>query len=177
MTGSRCDQCQSGYFALLAANPEGCTECFCYGVTNKCESADLGVEILDHETGWHVTDLSGRIRVSPYWSSATSGLTIAQEDIGLDAYYWEAPDVYIGNKLVSYGQSITVLTSWHAGRGDTSGTPTKEPDVIIEGAGFRIGYGNSNYKGSKNATIKLVLLEHDWYHLPGTNFNTCYSDS
>ena len=55
----------------------------------SCESADLGVEVLDHEAGWSVTDLSGRIRVSPYWSSATSGLTIAQEDIGLDAYYWE----------------------------------------------------------------------------------------
>ena len=85
---------------------------------------------------------------------------------------------------MSYGQAVTVLTSWHAGRGDTSGTPTKEPDVIIEGAGFRwtvigqsviilscdwfrIGCGNSNYKGSKNATISLVLLEHDWYHLPG----------
>ena len=49
----------------------------------------------------------------------------------------KAPDLYIGNKLVSYGQAVTVLTSWHAGRGDTSGTPTKEPDVIIEGAGFR----------------------------------------
>ena len=47
------------------------------------------VEVLDHESGWHVTDISGRIRVSPYWSSATSGLTIAQEDIGLNAYYWE----------------------------------------------------------------------------------------
>ena len=167
VTGPRCDRCRAGYFALIDANPEGCTECFCYGVTTACESADLGVEVLDHESGWSVTDISGRIRVSPYWSSATSGLTIAQEDIGLDAYYWEAPEVYIGNKLVSYGQQITVLTSWHAGRGDTSGTPTKEPDVIIGGAGFRIGYGHSNYKGSKNATIKLVLLEHDWYHLPG----------
>ena len=29
------------------------------------------------------------VLVSPYWSSTTSGLTIAQEDIGLDAYYWE----------------------------------------------------------------------------------------
>jgi len=166
-TGPRCDRCKAGFFALIAANPDGCTECFCYGVTNICDSADLGVEVLDHESGWYVTDISGRIRVSPYWSSATSGLTIAQEDIALDAYYWEAPPPYIGNRLVSYGQMITVHTSWHAGRGDTSGTPTKEPDVIIEGAGFRIGFGNSDYRGSKNATIKLVFLEHDWYHLPG----------
>ena len=51
MTGRKCDKCKTGYFALIDANPDGCTECFCYGVTGSCESADLGVEILDHETG------------------------------------------------------------------------------------------------------------------------------
>ena len=76
--GDKCDRCKPGFFALLDANPDGCTECFCYGVTNICNSADLGVEILEDESEWHVTDISGRIRVSPYWSSATSGLAIAQ---------------------------------------------------------------------------------------------------
>ena len=70
-------------------------------------------------------------------------MNMFKEDIGLDAYYWEAPPSYTGNKLIAYGQSVTVLTSWHAGRGDTSGTPTKEPDVIIDGAGFRIGEQSS----------------------------------
>jgi laminin alpha 1/2 len=167
-TGPRCDRCKSGYFALLAANPDGCTECFCYGVTSVCESANFGVEMIDLAAGWQVTDLSGKVRVNPYWSSVTSGLTIAQEDIGLDTYYWEAPEAYIGNKLVSYGQQMTVHTVWHAGRGDTSGTPTREPDVILESIdGMRIGFGSSDYRGSKNATIQLVFLEHSWYYLDG----------
>ena len=33
VTGPKCDRCKQGFFALLDANPEGCTECFCYGVT------------------------------------------------------------------------------------------------------------------------------------------------
>ena len=33
VTGHKCDRCKQGFFALLDANPEGCTECFCYGVT------------------------------------------------------------------------------------------------------------------------------------------------
>ena len=45
VTGPRCDRCEAGFFALLGANPEGCTECFCYGVTTSCESADLGVSM------------------------------------------------------------------------------------------------------------------------------------
>ncbi|XP_023338185.1 laminin subunit alpha-1, partial [Eurytemora carolleeae] len=88
-TGRRCDRCKPGFFALQSANPEGCTECFCYGVTSSCDSADYGVEIIDHQSGWMVTDLSGSLQIPPYWSSVTSGLTIAQEDIGLDAYYWQ----------------------------------------------------------------------------------------
>ena len=26
------------------------------------------------------------------------------------------------------------------------GTPTREPDVILQGEGFRIGYGESDYR-------------------------------
>ena len=34
---------------LQAENPEGCTECFCYGITDSCDAVDYGVEILDHQ--------------------------------------------------------------------------------------------------------------------------------
>lgn len=38
------------------------------------------------------TDLRGRIRVEPYWSTMTSGVTVAEEDMqGVHAYFWEAP--------------------------------------------------------------------------------------
>ena len=51
---------------------------------------------------------------------------------GLETYFWQAPEDYIGNKLVSYGQKIRIKTSWHIGRGDTAGISTKGPDIIIE---------------------------------------------
>ena len=34
---------------LQAENPEGCTECFCYGITDSCDAVDYGVELLDHQ--------------------------------------------------------------------------------------------------------------------------------
>ena len=46
-------------------------------------AVDYGVEILDHQSGWLVTDLAGNIQVPPYWSSVTSGLTIAQVQVML----------------------------------------------------------------------------------------------
>ena len=68
-----------------------------------------------------------------FFLSGSGGVTVAEEDVrGLETYYWQAPDIYTGNKLTSYGQSITVKTSWHKGRGDTAGTATLSPDIVIQ---------------------------------------------
>uniref|UniRef100_A0A8C1LL52 Laminin, alpha 1 n=1 Tax=Cyprinus carpio TaxID=7962 RepID=A0A8C1LL52_CYPCA len=37
--GSNCDLCKQGFYNLQASNPEGCTECFCFGVSDVCESS------------------------------------------------------------------------------------------------------------------------------------------
>ena len=50
----------------------------------------------------------------------------------METYFWQAPEDYVGNKLVSYGQSIRIKTSWHTGRGDTAGISTKGPDIVLE---------------------------------------------
>ena len=48
--------------------------------------------MIEHAEGWTSTDLRGRILVEPYWSTMTSGVTVAEEDMqGVHAYFWEAP--------------------------------------------------------------------------------------
>ncbi|XP_016412938.1 laminin subunit alpha-1-like [Sinocyclocheilus rhinocerous] len=37
--GSSCDLCKQGFYNLQDSNPEGCTECFCFGVSDVCESS------------------------------------------------------------------------------------------------------------------------------------------
>lgn len=37
--GPRCDQCRLGTFSLDAANPKGCTRCFCFGATERCRGS------------------------------------------------------------------------------------------------------------------------------------------
>ena len=131
--GHRCDRCKRGFFALHPSHSEGCLPCFCNGITDQCETADLGVEVLEHSESWKVTDLRGSLVVEPYWSTVTNGITIAEEDMqGLETYFWQAPQEYIGNRLVVYGLKIKIKTSWHTGRGDTAGTSTLGPDIIIQ---------------------------------------------
>lgn len=37
--GARCHLCKSGFYNLQAANPLGCTHCFCFGVSDVCQSS------------------------------------------------------------------------------------------------------------------------------------------
>ncbi|VDP01134.1 unnamed protein product [Soboliphyme baturini] len=39
--GEFCDRCVEGTFQLTESNPHGCLECFCSGLTNECQNADL----------------------------------------------------------------------------------------------------------------------------------------
>ena len=90
---------------------------------------------------------------------------------GLETYFWRAPELYIGNKIVSYGQNMKISVSWHTGRGDTAGIYTKAPDIVFEGAGMTIGYGSVRYLRRKNATIEVTLTEAGWYHIPVTLYD------
>eukprot|EP00094_Tigriopus_californicus_P001836 TCALIF_01772-PA protein Name:"Similar to Lama1 Laminin subunit alpha-1 (Mus musculus)" AED:0.11 eAED:0.12 QI:0/0.86/0.58/1/0.95/0.95/24/1780/2877 len=175
--GVRCDQCQPGYYALHEANAKGCLKCFCYGISSECDAAELGVEKIQHAEGWVASDLRGTLRVEPFWSTMTSGITIADEEMhDADTYFWQAPKAYIGNKLISYGQIIRVSTSWHRGRGDTSGYFTKGPDLILQGAGMLIACGFADYPNTENTTLEVNLVEEEWYHIPEAIQNIPASD-
>uniref|UniRef100_A0A3P9NZ57 Laminin, alpha 1 n=1 Tax=Poecilia reticulata TaxID=8081 RepID=A0A3P9NZ57_POERE len=41
--GVHCDQCKPGFYDLQQQNPLGCTDCFCFGVSDVCQSSDWSV--------------------------------------------------------------------------------------------------------------------------------------
>uniref|UniRef100_T1J8M8 Uncharacterized protein n=1 Tax=Strigamia maritima TaxID=126957 RepID=T1J8M8_STRMM len=166
--GARCDMCKPGFFNLQQENIYGCTPCFCFGVTNQCESSDYVVaEALTFTRGWLVSDINSKRVIRPYEESGY--FTIANDDmLGLELYYWLAPKEYLGNKLTAFGTKLSFSVSWVKARGDSAGRHTHGPDIIIEGSGKLIASNaktHSTSYTSENTTKEVFLMEHEWYHL------------
>jgi len=58
---------------------------------------------------------------------------IANEEFAsFPMYYWGNAKSFSGNRVLSYGLSISFHVSWVHARGDTSGKPITDYDLIIQ---------------------------------------------
>uniref|UniRef100_A0A668THK2 Uncharacterized protein n=1 Tax=Oreochromis aureus TaxID=47969 RepID=A0A668THK2_OREAU len=99
--GAHCDLCKPGFFNLKESNPLGCTSCFCFGVSDVCESSALLFlsETITTTPVFHSNEI-------PIHSNISSGATHQQ------MLWWEAPQSFLGNK-VSYHFHICSLCQTH----------------------------------------------------------------
>lgn len=174
--GAKCEECKPGYYNLDAENSDGCSICYCFGATDKCTGSNWPAKIIKTLDGWLVTDLAGSKVVEPDVHPTEGHLVVANDELpGINSYYWDAPQEYLGSKLYSYGGDIRFVLSYVVGRGDTSGWYTRDPDVILQGGpqNLRIGY---NWKKPRReeegkTIITLPLREQGWFKVnpDGTN--------
>ncbi|XP_046413773.1 laminin subunit alpha-1-like [Neodiprion fabricii] len=159
-----CSFCKPGYFALTRENEDGCLPCICSGLTRECSDARLTFGMLSTREGWLVSDMNASRVVFPEIEPESGSLVFDPSSLDYTPY-WLAPKVYGGNRLTSYGSNITFTVTWIVMRGDSSGKPTIEPDVIlIGGNGMQIAYGEERYSG-QDAMISVPLGERGWYHV------------
>lgn len=80
-----------------------------------------------------VTDSDVTKFISPNWDSERKVFFVDESDMQSVAtrYHWLAPKQYLDNKLTSYGLAFRITIEWIVQRGDTSGKPIFNPDIII----------------------------------------------
>ncbi|XP_037895157.1 basement membrane-specific heparan sulfate proteoglycan core protein isoform X24 [Glossina fuscipes] len=148
ITPDRPGVCPAGFFNMLARSPDECINCFCFGVSKTCKSADLFTSVIQAPVSSHrVVD----VELSPYSNIVINeapasgmmtllhGVQFRASDVhyggGRSAPYLALPSEYMGNQLKSYGgylkYDINVVGS---------GRPTHHPDVIVTGNGFTLTY-------------------------------------
>ncbi|XP_033151119.1 laminin subunit alpha-1 isoform X1 [Drosophila mauritiana] len=166
--GSTCSECAPGYFDLSAENAEGCTSCWCSGVSQTCHSAKLQTLAFETLNDWKITDIQRVKPISIPVDAETNRLIFANELDEVEAIYWQAPLGYLGNRLTSYGSRLQLVLSWDVIRGDRSGKPTTGPNVILVGKnGLKIAFGDESLDGL-GVNLNITLTEVGWYHVPPT---------
>uniref|UniRef100_A0A0N4ZLJ9 Laminin subunit alpha n=1 Tax=Parastrongyloides trichosuri TaxID=131310 RepID=A0A0N4ZLJ9_PARTI len=101
--GGNCNHCKRGTFDLTEKNPDGCSDCFCFGTTDSCMSSMYNVYYEEFDNfGWESNDKDAII-------TTTNGEIQYEKDYNI------SKDVYLIYKIDDenndftgvYGQSIS----------------------------------------------------------------------
>nr|XP_060630471.1 laminin subunit gamma-2 [Anolis sagrei ordinatus] len=167
VTGDQCNSCKQGYYNLDAGNPEGCSQCFCSGHSTTCTSAKnysvhkIASSFQQGDEGWQAHGNGSPFQL--HWSPYHKEVYVAKRRSG--PIYFVAPDKFLGNQQLSYGQ--TVSFDYRVNR---PGHHPSHHDVVLEGAGFKISTPLAPHgkvlscRASKTYTFRLD--EH-----PSSNWN------
>ncbi|XP_036906226.1 laminin subunit alpha-1 isoform X2 [Sturnira hondurensis] len=146
--GKHCDRCKPGFYNLNEGNPEGCSECFCFGVSDVCDSLSWPVSQVKDMSGWLVTDLVSPNKIPSqrdalggrhqmHWVDVSINSTAVMQRLA-SKYYWSAPEAYLGNKLTAFGGFLKYTVSYDVPVETVDGDLTSHADVIIKGNGLTL---------------------------------------
>lgn len=122
--GPACNFCVEGTYNLQAANPDGCTECFCFGKTTRCLSSSLIRIVVNRLDNWTLVlvNETGGLNVSrldvPVGYSDQNGATAdlyVKPELGNQSVYFAAPAEYLGRKMSSYGGRLNYTVYYTIG--------------------------------------------------------------
>ncbi|XP_021446264.2 laminin subunit gamma-3 isoform X1 [Oncorhynchus mykiss] len=108
--GQACDRCKPGSFNLQENNPAGCTSCFCFGHSLSCRSSNhhaavnITSDFLEDPDRWS-GQFSGGQEYPLLWKEGEVYLLPLSED---DLGFYRAPEKFLGNHLLSYGQLLSL---------------------------------------------------------------------
>nr|XP_021399181.2 LOW QUALITY PROTEIN: laminin subunit gamma-3 [Lonchura striata domestica] len=161
--GHLCNRCQPGWFNLQPHNPIGCTSCFCYGHSSACRAAD------GYEETYILSDFSQGLEG---WAATAPGTTdlplrwagreIITEWHGEESVDFLAPEKFLQNQRLSYGQLLSLLLGVENGTRTESGVPLLQVQLLLEGEGMEITMSSSKSQlqhGKQAVTFRLHEAE------------------
>ncbi|XP_073695806.1 laminin subunit gamma-3 [Garra rufa] len=132
--GQSCNRCKPGSFNLQLENPDGCKKCFCFGHSLACSSSNQHIAInitsnfLEDPDGWKGVFSRGHEQ-SLIWKEGEVYLLPYREENG----FYKAPDKYLGNRLLSYGQTLSVSFT-----AELEELLPRSVTVMLEGSGISV---------------------------------------
>ncbi|XP_017562320.2 laminin subunit alpha-1 [Pygocentrus nattereri] len=136
--GANCDLCKQGFYNLQASNPEGCTECFCFGVSDVCESSTWNTSLIVHRDGWlrpsiHSTSVHAVSMIEDNLIIASNATATTGH---LSVFSWTAPELFLGNQLTAYGSFLNYSVAYDVSvDSNVDKALPSHFDVVVQGNG------------------------------------------
>ncbi|XP_071805292.1 basement membrane-specific heparan sulfate proteoglycan core protein-like isoform X3 [Asterias amurensis] len=167
--GSRCNVCNYGYFNLEASNSDGCTKCFCMGITERCGSSNYYRQQLRVEFRSPTDSRSMVLRNRGGDSLYSSGFNINVptneiafrdfDQLQRQAYFWSLPPKFRGDQVTAYGGFLRYTISYNAA---SFGQQYSESDVEIFGNNIRLIYQDRPLQPGETRTNSIQLIEDNF---------------
>lgn len=166
--GILCDQCREGTFGLSESSRDGCTNCYCSGISEaSCKAGtfykeEIPVFIFEGSPdSFSITD-----RYKSTESIDGFVYDIGKNEISYEfhddskTFFWNLPEKLTGNQILSYGGKLTMTQ-----RTEGTGEYISDQDVILRGAGRVIVWSRRNFNED---TYSVDLVETEWQSMQET---------
>uniref|UniRef100_W4VRR7 Putative response to misfolded protein n=1 Tax=Corethrella appendiculata TaxID=1370023 RepID=W4VRR7_9DIPT len=177
VVGRECNHCMDGTYNLQASNAEGCTKCFCFGHTTRCESAYLrpfNVSMMKDVTLNTIKFSSGKSEIIPWAvqgdilindTTAEVQLIEVDNDVLLSGLIYFGMLDYLLNlnsHISAYGGYLTYRLYY---TNNIFGNALIGPDIILEGKNLELVHQSYEQPASK------VIFQNS-VQMIETNFQT-----
>ncbi|XP_072235081.1 laminin subunit alpha-1 [Leuresthes tenuis] len=171
VSGRHCEECVSGWFGLSDENPDGCSRCFCSGLSRDCEEQgglSRGNITLAHPPSHlslvSLSNLEGVIS-GVYQQGDEMLLDTRQLNVSrlVGPLYWRLPVQFESSQLLSYGGMLSYIITFYAE--DGSGLSNQEPQVLMSGGTLRNHIIYTDMTAPNNGVMtqhNIRLTEYKW---------------
>ncbi|KAJ8270754.1 hypothetical protein GJAV_G00118850 [Gymnothorax javanicus] len=168
--GLLCDHCRPGTFGLSARNPQGCSKCYCFGMSSRCTEAPglirMRLTLKPEQTVLPLVDKTNQ-RATTHGVSFQYPEIIANADLVTrdlsEPYYWRLPEQFQGSMITAYGGKLKYAIYYEAR--DETGRTSYEPQVIIRGGPRKDKVMTRQMPSLQIGQLtrhEIDMTEHDW---------------
>ncbi|XP_078144123.1 basement membrane-specific heparan sulfate proteoglycan core protein [Centroberyx gerrardi] len=171
VAGAQCDECKLGSFHLSEANPDGCLQCFCMGVTKQCASSTWNRDQVRGGVNGQLFSLSNSANtktISEGISQRGPSEVVYRSfsSVPKDIYYWVLPESFRGDKVTAYGGELRYSVRYEPWQ--RSLVIDGQPDVVLQGNGiFLEHYSQTKPLPRVPTTITVTFRESAWRRADG----------
>ncbi|XP_050541070.1 laminin subunit alpha [Daktulosphaira vitifoliae] len=144
--GQACDLCKEGTFNIQEKNEEGCSTCFCFGKTSRCQSSNLYRTEITIVDNWLIKTINvstksvmvEEMQITPEKiSDQEFGVDLTAKELEQKVTYFSSPKEYLGNQLKSYGGYLNFTIQYTS---NLFGNAVGGADVILNGHDIYLHY-------------------------------------